>query len=200
MREVAFARLRTDEDSGFSLIELLVVMLIMTVIGGIVTAGVIGGMRTTAYGQDRVHATAAAQTGIERLSRELRAADPLLVAEPGRAEAAVRRGDELHHYIYQVEEDADGSFNLVERRRTFTDPTLFNAFWFDPLTATPDRVTERVLVWDLAGTEPFSYVNSAGDPTGVPASVRRITVSVERVVAPGRAPVQVETLVTLRNA
>lgn len=64
-------RCRADED-GFSLVELLVVVLILGVIGGITLTGLVQGFRTSARADARIEAFTDLQRASERVSRDLR--------------------------------------------------------------------------------------------------------------------------------
>jgi prepilin-type N-terminal cleavage/methylation domain-containing protein len=106
-----------ERADGFTLVELLVVVLILGVIGSIVTSSVVTAFVSTRRGEARVHALNDLQKGIERVGRELRAADPL-VLEPGRDPSVeigaevVRRGQRIEYRYYLV--DVDGSVELRE--------------------------------------------------------------------------------------
>lgn len=190
---------RLDDDRGFGLVELLVVMVLLGIVGAILVASMVSGMRTTSYGQQRVESIANAQVGMERMARELRAADPLRVAEPDQAAADVRRAGVLHHYIYRAE-DTGGQIDIVEERWTFQDPAVFDAPDFDPYSETPDESTERTLVWDIEASTVFEYRDHAGDPPATVGAVRRIVIEVIREVQADRSPVRVKTSVKVRNA
>lgn len=196
-------------EAGVTLVELLVVIAILGVVGAIVTGGVVNGMRAADYGQRRISALAEAQKGLERMSREMRAADPLRVAEPRVAAADVRRGGNLEHYRYSLVADParPGRYHLVEQRRIFTDPAVFDAPGFDPTTATPDQQSEQVLVADLVDRPVFAYLDRSGEPfdhAATPAPrpdrARRVIVTVERLFDADRGPITVETTVQIRNA
>src|SRR3954467_3735877 len=65
------------EDEGFSLIELMVVIMLTAVIGGVVSVSLITAMQTTRQDQSRGNASNALQTVVEQISRDVRVADPL---------------------------------------------------------------------------------------------------------------------------
>jgi prepilin-type N-terminal cleavage/methylation domain-containing protein len=64
-------------DRGFTLSELLVVIVLFSIIGGIVGTVVRVGLKHQAQMQDRSSAFASARTVIQRVDRDIRAADPL---------------------------------------------------------------------------------------------------------------------------
>lgn len=65
------SRYRVDER-GFSLVELLVVVLVLGVIGGITLTGLVQGLRTGARADARIEAFTDLQRAAERVSRDLR--------------------------------------------------------------------------------------------------------------------------------
>ena len=73
-------RTTSDADGGFTLMELIVVVGIMSVIGTIVSGTIIQSMQASRREQERVFTVSTAQTALERLSRDLRTSDPLMAA------------------------------------------------------------------------------------------------------------------------
>lgn len=65
---------RDDDESGFSLIELLVVVLILGVVGGMTATSLVQGMRTTDRVEARIQASTDLQRAAERVARDLRRA------------------------------------------------------------------------------------------------------------------------------
>ena len=107
------ARREHAGEAGFTLVELLVVLLIMGVVGGIVVRGIVSASRTTARGEARVTALTDLQKGLERVGRELRVADPLIL-DPGgdyseSVSAQVFRDGERRIYTYYLVATADGT-------------------------------------------------------------------------------------------
>ena len=70
-------RQRLNHESGVSLVELLVVMTLMTIIGSMVTTSLVRGMKTTAATEERFTALGELQKSVDRMTAEIRAADPL---------------------------------------------------------------------------------------------------------------------------
>jgi prepilin-type N-terminal cleavage/methylation domain-containing protein len=119
---VLTARCRGDER-GYSLVELLVVMLMLSIIGGFVTASVITGVRTSRATEARTYALTDIQKGLERVGRELRAANPIDLDVAGdfadSLGATIIRDGRRIEYRYYLEEQPDGSTSLLEDvRRT----------------------------------------------------------------------------------
>lgn len=192
-----------SEEGGFTLVELLVVMVIIGVVGSIVVAGVTRGMRTGTEVQNRVEALTATQVAIERASREMRAADPVRSVTDDRLTLDVRRDGELHHYRYTLQ--ADGSeWVLQQERWVFTDASTFTANGWEPQKSDAQRTSTRALVEHLTDDRVFTAYDASGnqlDGAPVPNALNteRLTVTVRRAVQDDREPVEVETSVTVRN-
>ncbi len=77
-------RPRRDGEAGFTLIELLVVLLLVSVIGSITMSGMVSAMRAQRRQVDQTQTLNTAKQALERISRELRGANPLMTAEPQR--------------------------------------------------------------------------------------------------------------------
>lgn len=195
-------RLGSEED-GFTLVEVLVVMLIIGVVGGIVVTGITRGMRTTTAAQNRVEALTATQTAIERASREMRAADPVRSVTDDRLTLDVHRDGELHHYRYTLQADGD-EWTLRQERWVFTDPATFNATGWEPTESDAAQTSTRALLAHLVDNAVFTAYDALGNQlTGAPVpnalNTERLTVTVRRAVQDGREPIEVETSVTVRN-
>lgn len=108
---------RTAED-GYSLVELMVVMLMLSIIGGFVTVSVVTGIRTSRATEARTFALTDIQRGLERVGRELRAANPLDLDSGGDYAdglgAVVIRDNKRVEYRYYLEVQDDGSTSLLE--------------------------------------------------------------------------------------
>lgn len=104
------SRLR-GEQSGFTLVELLVVMVLMGVVGSITVAAIVTGMNSQRTTQARLDALHELEVAVQRSIRDLRAASPLLVSNITPADehlgARLRRGGEVAHVYYELETDED---------------------------------------------------------------------------------------------
>lgn len=198
-------RRRVADERGFTLVELLVVMLIVGVVGAVTTAGVVRGMRTTAEAQDRADAQAAIRTAAARASRELRVADPLRYATSTEVHLDVALSDDtgVVHLRYVVVA-AGGRWDLVERR--------WNLGWdrYQADTQNPGGApdSERTLIRDLTDPDVFAFRDVDGelltdaDVADGDERARRaysVELTLERFVGDGQSPVDLDTHVTLRN-
>ncbi len=182
-------RRRLGDEAGVGLVELLVAMVILAIIGGVVTNSVITGMQATRRGQARVYAVSDVQKGLERLTREVRAADPVDYIAAGRLRAEVYRDGARYRYTYEV-----SGGDLRELRERYDSGT-----WV--------TVSDQVLVADITNAGVFSYAAADGSAlTGLPlddtdaelTSLVEVTATIVRSL-PEQDPVTVTTAVTLRN-
>lgn len=200
MRQQLMARL--SGERGFTLVELLVVIGILAVVGSVAVAGLVNGMRQSAHAQDRVEALTTTQTALARMSRELRAADPLREVATDRVTLDVRRGDELIHFRYRVVADGAGAFQLEQQRWVFDEG--FDGDDFTPQESEAAQTSQRVLLGRLTDAEVFEARDSDGDvlddsATATAANASRLLMVVRREVQPDRPVIEVETSVTVRN-
>jgi prepilin-type N-terminal cleavage/methylation domain-containing protein len=204
-------RRHLSSEGGFTLIELLVVVIILGVIGSIVTSSVISALVSTRRGEQRVHALNDLQRGIERVGRELRAADPL-VLEPGMDPAEgvgaeiIRDGQRIEYRYYLIEEDERVELREDVVRRTLdgqlinqkqglfiadianleTDTPLFSYFYTDP------------------GTRQLREIDCEADGLTESQCLQRHTTATQvrltlEKLLPEQPPIQVETVVNIRS-
>lgn len=169
-------------DGGFTLVELLVVFVILGVIGGAVTMAVTTTFQSASNTTSRVVALNELQTALQRVSRDLRAAELFIITDTTAVETAVTadvyRGGELVRLTYRVEQQ-DGVDVLI---REDTGQTLITLV---------DNEDEPV----------FTYLNAEGKPMPEGddyTKARQIRIRFVRGID-GREPVIVESLVNVRN-
>lgn len=191
-------RLRSSE-SGFTLVELLVVMLLMGIVGSIVTTALVRGMQTSTVAQSRINGLSDLQRGIERVARELRVADPLCVpvdaSDPDIHESKLgasvyRDGKRYYHEFYLTGTGADEAL--------LQDITVYDP----PDAATGTLVSSGTFVADtgndILGVPLFEYFDQNGDPPTPVGAAAQVTINLAKQVA-GDDPVQVTTTVEVRN-
>ena len=175
---------RTEAD-GFTLVELLVVIVLITVVGGVVLSSMVQGMQSNAMAQERIDAYNDMQLAGERITRELRAANPVLLAEPDRTQVRLQRDGACRRFSFQVE-----GTTLMTREQVSTDGC-----------ATLPGVASRPLVpsLDLSASPVFLYLDRDGTVTNVPADVATIELTLTRQL-PDQPSVVLRTRVSVRNS
>jgi type II secretory pathway pseudopilin PulG len=174
-----------QQESGATLVELLVVMLIFGVIGGVVLTSTVAGFNSAAATNARIDALQELEIAMQRVTRDLRAADPLeLVAgeyDTALGASILRDGSRASVRYRLV--DVDGTQQLV---REDTSQTL-------------------VTNLDNGGAPVFEYldrfgqqINCTSDCDSALLQANQVQVRFVRVIADS-TPAIVETRVAVRN-
>lgn len=202
---------RHGED-GFSVVELVVVMSLLVVVGGIVVTGLVAAFGATGLVQGRTQAMSDLQVGVQRMTRDLRAAAPVQLVTVGAIPSIhvrVFKTGSCARVTYRIE----GS-ELAQYTQPLT-PALADGVAPNPVACVspgvadppPSTATRRVLVRDLAAGTGFIYRRPGGALmdfalTGASRPLEReiatIGVTVRRTVRRGGV-VEVDTTVLLRN-
>jgi prepilin-type N-terminal cleavage/methylation domain-containing protein len=204
-------RLRQSADDGYSLIELLVVMILLGLVGSVVVTGVVATNRTTTAVSLRTQASGDLQKTVERMAREIRVAEPL---EAGTAtgttlQARIFRNGACSRIGYYL-----SGTTLMQETQTGLTPTpapvgstLVTDACSSNLTATPPttgaNVRTTVLATGVDTSVPlFTYYGITGAQlTSPPTSslVARVGIQV-RLTATSKRPMKtIQTSVQLRN-
>lgn len=188
-------------EAGFSLIELMVVLVILGVIGAIITGGLTNGLRASNQAQARIEAYEDMQIALERVSRDVRGASRSRLAIEDEDETwDVGEGirfDRLQdgegrcaRYTYWVE---DGALRVTEQNSTDGCATFTTG-------------ATRVLVPRLENTTVFTFwtYDDDGKRDDITDSddiddISIVTISFTRTLV-GQQNATVETHVGLRNA
>lgn len=94
------------DDRGFTLVELMVAILILGIVGGVVVTSVVKALQVTTQANQRTTALTDIERGIERVSRQIRVADPLLI-DPDGACDSLASGPVCEDTVLQRRLDAD---------------------------------------------------------------------------------------------
>ena len=168
-------------EEGITLVELLTVMAVSSVVLALVAGTVVNALRTQRRQTAQVAALNDAKLAFERVTRDIRAADPLLVAALDRIRLDVR--------------GADGTVRPVTYQRVA-----------NRLVATDADGQSRGLVGDLASGQPlflFHLVDGStatGEQAVRPGGVESITVRLQVEPAGTGRVVDLTNRVILRNA
>lgn len=187
-------------QGGFTLVELLVVMLIMGIVGGVVTTALVRGMQTSAVAQSRIQGLSDLQRGVERIARELRVADPLCLTvgeEDTRLGASVYRAGKRYRYDFYLQGSGD-ELELVQDVTEFSSPADTSGSVVAEGTFIAEAGND--LVTDAAG-DPlplFEYFDQDGDPPITPQAAAQVQVNLSKQVR-GDDPLVVTTSVEVRN-
>jgi prepilin-type N-terminal cleavage/methylation domain-containing protein len=207
---------RRQPEAGFTLVELLVVMVLLGVVGSVVTSAIVSGVNSARTTSARTHAIHELEVALQRVGRELRVADPLYLTtgtDYDRALGAeIVRSGEIRIVRFSVEDPGNGEpQELVQEVTVFDLATFVN----DPANATPAEQPRRVLVTAIDnGIEPvFRYFDDSDQEIvcvpGVDgetkatcdnryAAAAQIGVRFVRALE-GQQPLRAETRISVRN-
>jgi prepilin-type N-terminal cleavage/methylation domain-containing protein len=194
--------IRHESDAGFTLVELLVSIILLGIVGSIASAAILSATKTQRSTEGWVTARTEATKAVERMSRDLRAANPLRVADANEVTLDTMRGSTCERRRYFV----DASNRLVLSVAPFSSGTVCGVYGATPGAAIETPVTDEVVT---GGTPVFTYLrwdsgSSQRVPLTTPASaadLRLIDAVVLNVTVPAapREPITVSTQVDLRN-
>lgn len=176
-------------DDGFTLIEMLVVVVIMGVIGGIFFSTVVNAARVDDATRSRADAQEAVTLALERVTKEVRVAAPLVSVSPTSVVVDV--------YPTQP------SGSTLRERHTFTltgTELQQQVQVFSPATSTIANSTSTRVLADgvvAAGTA-FTAKDRAGAATTLPSKVASLDISLQRGTATAK-PFVAATTIFLRN-
>jgi type II secretory pathway pseudopilin PulG len=178
----AGARRRLQGEDGATLVELLTVMAVSAVVLGFVTGTVIDAMRSQRRQTAQVLALNDAKLAFERVTRDIRAADPLRVARPDSITLDVR--------------PADATVRTVTYERSGNALAVIEG----------GSAARRSLVGDLAPGPPlflfhlFDGSTAVGGASLDPGLVESVTVRLQVEPAGGGRVLDLENRVVVRNA
>jgi len=187
---------RLSDQRGVTLVELLVVIVLLGVVGSYMTRSMVSGMRATMSTQSRFDGLADLQQSVNRMTRELRAADPLVRASSNTTTAVVETYRDASfttklRYTYTY---CPTQQHIVVRREVNPSGT--------PTAISCGAAGNTVLIPNVnnGATPVFAYQRADGTAAGAADKVFRIQVTVQRAVTgPPADTITVRTTVRLRN-
>ena len=177
---------RCRREDGVTLIELLVVLVLMGVVGGVVMTAIVSALDSARVTTERVTALNEIETALQRVARDLRTAEDVIITGDPRNSVSVnivREVEESRTVSYRVEDAAlireDTSQTLV----TFID----NDLDVEPVFTYYDRRGEEISC--APGVDPADHIVCPVD---------HIEITIVRGIE-GRSPVVASTSVGVRN-
>lgn len=205
--------MRRPLEAGFTLVELLVVMLLMGIVGGFVTTSLVRSMQVTRTTSERAIALHDIERSLQVVGRELRVADPIYLAAGDDfrytigAEVVRDRTVQIHTFLIEEEDGIQFLFQEI----TEYDLEEVIDVGGDPLKATATTLPRRRLITDVDnGIEAvFTYHTALGteiecDPETESncddkfADASQIGIRLVRNLD-GQEPIRAETRINVRN-
>lgn len=184
------------DESGFSLVELLVAMLLVGVVGSVVLSSSIQALRVQSDTTARLDAMHELEVAIQRASRDLRAANPLRISTTEDAEtyiaADVYRGNEKLYVVYELVEIGDDS--ALAQSVSRDDEVISQR---ELVTLVRDDTTAVFRYLDADG-ELIRCEDDAATCASVFGEAYSVAIRLERLVRDQEAVV-VETVINIRN-
>lgn len=191
---------RAREDAGFTLVELLVVLMLVGAVSSIVMSVTITAMRTASRQEDHTRTLTAAKVGLERITREIRSANSLTTTD-SREIAFVTRANNVRTAT-RIYARVVGSTTELVQEQVKSDLTTGAAL----------GTTTRVVLGGLAvGRSEALFTYYAGDYYGegatgtvalspaTPGSARTVGIRVRLIRQNGAAPLELYQVVSVRN-
>lgn len=202
-------------QEGFTLVELLVVLMLVGIIGGYVTTSIVRGLQVSREVSVRATALHDIERSLQVVARELRVANPIYLADDGDhantvgAEVVRDRTVQVHTFYIEPEVE-DGPLLLFQE---ITEYDIDEVAGGDPLQATPVSLPRRRLITDVDNGIDAVFTYHRGDGSEIDCEAdgldgtacvselgqaRQIGIRLVRNVT-GQEPIRAETRVNVRN-
>lgn len=203
--------LRPRSEDGFTLVELLIVMVLLGVVGGVVTTSIVQALQSSRLTSERTLALHDIERSLQIVARELRVADPIYLTANDDYQstigAEVVRDRKVHVHTFTIE-FVDSVQFLVQDTTEYDLDSLNDG---DPTNDAPISLPRRRLVTDLDnGLESvFTYHDADGTEIECDVAVAdqcddryadaaQVGIRLVRNLA-GQEPIRAETRVNVRN-
>lgn len=181
---------RQEGQAGFTLMELLVVMLLLGVIGSIVGSGIVSSLRADRKTRERVAVTGDLTKGVDRMTKQIRVAAPVIAFSSTSLTVETYRNGLRYRYAYTYLPDS----------KTVTETLSTYASASDVTAMSTDTQTLLRNVTNGTATPMFEYFDRDGATATAIDDIARVEVTlVETPTGDVQAPISFSTSVFLRN-
>jgi len=184
------------DERGFTLVEVLVAIVIAAIVGGLTVGVVARSAEQERSTTSHVTTLNEGKTALERMTRDIRAADPMLAAGSDEIEVVVRDGSSIRWRRWQA---YDGVLTVEEQQFGLGDAP---EDWDD---AQKESTTTQTLLRSLDEADLFTYRDAFGEElepdadADVAEDVRAVRVDLVLESSEGTG-VSLHDEVTVRNA
>jgi Tfp pilus assembly protein PilE len=192
-------RLAGHAEEGLTLVELLITMILMSIVGGIITASMVNAMKVTRTQDDETRTLTNAKVAMERMTREIRGANALTSCQP-RSMSFTMTQNNVRTAITFVVQAASATSSEIQETKTVTNlvTNTSTTSTTKVLGGLAIGVSDAVFTYsDAAGNAltpqsltPESYNPGAAKTIGLKVLMRRIN---------GSPSIQLYQLVSIRN-
>jgi len=183
-------------DEGNTLMELTVVMMLLGIVSAIVSTTMIGAMRSTRQQQNRSYAVAGIQDQLERISRDLRVADPVRAASANSITVDLLKGSTCLRRTWAL-----SGTSLVVTTVTYAAWASCSVF---PATVTATSTSTVTALQQVGngGTPLFTYADGIGNALASPTvtQIGNVAVTLVQTVPEKRVAPSFTTSVGVKNA
>lgn len=181
---------RRGTEAGFTLTELLVVMLLLGVIGSVVGSGLVSSMRADRKTRARVSVTGDLTKGVDRMTKQIRVAAPIIAFSPTALTVETYRNGLRYRYAYTYTTSTKTVTETLSTYANFTDVT--------PVTQTTQTLLRNVS--NGTATPMFEYFDRDGVTATQIKDIARVELTlVEKPQGDAQGPISFSTSVFLRN-
>lgn len=179
---------RGGDQAGFTLIEMLVVVILMGVVGAMFTSGMMSAFRADRHTRARVGVQNDVTKGVDRMTKQIRVAAPVISFSASSLAVETYRGGYRWRYTYSYD---SGAKKVTETLQKYASATAVS-----PLSTTTQTLLTNVT---NSGTQPmFSYYDRNGAVATTVAKIARVQVTLQETPSETQ-PLKVTTSVYLRN-
>lgn len=185
-------RFEANRGEGFTLVELLVAIVLLSVVSAVTTAGIAAAFKSTRQVSARSANTGALDTQLQRIAREARVADPLQAATSSNFVVDIYRSGQCRRLEWRINGSA------LQRRTMAWSGACAT---YGSTTGAADS-GYKTLLTNVTSTSPFSYLDGAGgtltSPT--PTTVKQVVVTLTQSQPERRASITSSASAYLRNS
>ena len=206
---------RAEDEAGFNVLELLIVMALLGVVMSLVGAGFINMTQATRSTEERSRADTELRNAVEALARDIRAANPIDVQTPVSlydtqisfeiycaTPGGTCTADNLRQKVYRV---------ISNRLEVSVGGGAFRQLLGPSLTSELPITSRQFAIVNSAAEPVFTYLKADGSPIATGGSdpappqrfrdcTRAVRIHLKMISEPGNPrPVDLTTTVTLRN-
>lgn len=202
---IAMGRRLHADERGFTLVELMVVVFLLAIVGGVTMTGLTAAMRMQRSQTEHIDALNRSKTAMERVTKELRGANPVLDASADSVRLEIKDTVQERTTLYTVVATPTAGVACSAARRCLVQSGTVT----DTSTGVTTTLPPRVVLSDIAtaaGETVFTFYEADGSLiTDVPVPVDEVAaVQVNMRVGlspdPTTAPtLRTSNLVSLRN-